>query len=178
MIEIIYWWRIDHDYIQRLQTWKENMCEQLLKVSYCLNNECQKQHNQVLPHKELKALICESHSTMLLICTASIDVVFILIERRRRNPIVLFVLMGCVFKGSISPRFNKQLLRWQIYDDLTGRSQFHQHFTRSFCANFLAPKKFKPTMKVQKSCSKVFCTKKLLVKCWWNWHQDGIECME
>ena len=26
-------------------------------------------------------------------------------------------------------------------------------------------------MQVQKSCSKDFGTKKLLVKCWWNWHQ-------
>ena len=46
-------------------------------------------------------------------------------------------------------------------------SQFHQHFTSSFCADFLSTKKYKHTLWVQKSCA--FCTKKLLVKCWWNW---------
>ena len=51
--------------------------------------------------------------------------------------------------------------------------QFHQHFTISFCANILAPKKYKPKPKVQKSCSKDFCMKKLLKKCWWNWHLEG-----
>ena len=44
--------------------------------------------------------------------------------------------------------------------------QFLQPFTSSICANFLAPKNYKPK---QKSCSKHFRTKKLLVKCWWNW---------
>ena len=44
------------------------------------------------------------------------------------------------------------------------RSQFHQHFTNSFCANFLAPKNYKPKCKhrqaaqntfVWKSCSQI-----------------------
>jgi hypothetical protein len=37
------------------------------------------------------------------------------------------------------------------------RTQFHQRFKSSFCANILAPKKVKPR-----------------VKCWWNWHQVEI----
>ena len=50
-------------------------------------------------------------------------------------------------------------------------SQFHQHFTSCFCANFLSPKKYKPKPEVQKSCLKDFCTKKMLVKCWDTWKQ-------
>ena len=33
-----------------------------------------------------------------------------------------------------------------FFSKVSTRSQFHQHFTSSFCANFLAPKKYKPTM--------------------------------
>ena len=49
--------------------------------------------------------------------------------------------------------------------------QFHQYFTNSFCANILAPKKYKPKPYLQKSWSKDFRMKKLLIKYWWNWHQ-------
>ena len=52
--------------------------------------------------------------------------------------------------------------------------RFHQYFTSTFCANFLAPKNYKPKPYAQKSCSKDFCTKKLLIKCWWNWHLDEV----
>jgi hypothetical protein len=49
-------------------------------------------------------------------------------------------------------------------------SQFHQHFTRSFCANILLPTKItKPNCKYRKA-SKILCMQKLLLKCWWNWH--------
>ena len=45
-------------------------------------------------------------------------------------------------------------------------SQFQHHFTSTFCAGFLFQKNYK------KSCSvNTFFTKKLLVKCLWNWHQ-------
>ncbi len=33
-------------------------------------------------------------------------------------------------------------------------------FKSSFCADVLAPKKYKPKMKVQKGCAQIFCTKK------------------
>ena len=33
-------------------------------------------------------------------------------------------------------------------------------------------------MKVQKSCSKDFWTKKLLVKCWLNWHLSNEDLMD
>ena len=49
-------------------------------------------------------------------------------------------------------------------------SQFHQHFTCSFCANFLLPKNTNLSHKFKKSCSKELRMKKLLIKCWWNWH--------
>ncbi len=35
---------------------------------------------------------------------------------------------------------------------------------------FLCQKITKPNRKWKKSCTKHFCTKKLSVKCWWNWH--------
>ena len=40
------------------------------------------------------------------------------------------------------------------------RGQFHQHFTSSFCANFLLPKNYKPKPKVQKICLTDFGTEK------------------
>ncbi len=46
----------------------------------------------------------------------------------------------------------------------------------SFSTNFLLPKKYKAILQVQKICTYNFQTKKLLIKCWWNWHlvvRDG-----
>ena len=40
------------------------------------------------------------------------------------------------------------------------------HFTSICFTNFHSPKKCKPQLRVQKSCLKHFCTKKLLIKCW------------
>jgi len=40
-------------------------------------------------------------------------------------------------------------------------------FNKQFLTNFLAPKNGKEK---QKSVWKHFCTRKLLVKYWWNWH--------
>ena len=37
-------------------------------------------------------------------------------------------------------------LQIQNFFNFFTRCQFHQHFTCSFCANFLAPKKYKPEM--------------------------------
>jgi len=57
-------------------------------------------------------------------------------------------------------------------------SQFHQHFTSSFCANILSQKYYKAELYLEKNCPKFFRTKKLSIKCWWNWHlgvvQDGV----
>ena len=60
-----------------------------------------------------------------------------------------------------------QLYFWRIL--FATMSQFHQCSTSSFNANSLLPKEYKVKLYVQKSCSKHFCTKKPVVKCWWNW---------
>jgi len=45
-------------------------------------------------------------------------------------------------------------------------NQFHQHFRSSFCADILySPNSYRAKLKVEK---------KLLVKCWCNWHQGLI----
>ncbi len=48
--------------------------------------------------------------------------------------------------------------------------QFHQHFMSSFCVKILSPRNYKPKLWAHKSGEKNFCTKKLVVKYWWNWH--------
>jgi len=56
------------------------------------------------------------------------------------------------------------------------RSQFHQNFMSTFCANILAPKNYKAKLKLEKSFAKHFWTKKAWVKSWWNWHlEDSLE---
>jgi hypothetical protein len=52
-------------------------------------------------------------------------------------------------------------------------SQFHQHFTSSFWANILLPKKFKAKLQFE-SFVKIIFTKKVHVKYWWNWHEVSI----
>ncbi len=50
-------------------------------------------------------------------------------------------------------------------------SQLHQHFKSSFCANFHVPKKVLSQLSNTKKCANLtFVRKKLLKKCWWNWH--------
>ncbi len=49
-------------------------------------------------------------------------------------------------------------------------SQRHQHFTSSFWDNILLPENYKVKVYVEWSLEKHFRTKKLLIKCWWNWH--------
>jgi len=74
--------------------------------------------------------------------------------------------------------------------------QFHQHFMRSFFANFLSPKtynriyckivyfkillykhtsndRYLHLFTIKKNWLHDFCTKKLLVKCWWNLGATG-----
>ncbi len=40
-----------------------------------------------------------------------------------------------------------------------------------FCANFISTKNVKPKLGAHKNFAKHFSTKKLFIKCWWNWHQ-------
>ncbi len=44
----------------------------------------------------------------------------------------------------------------------------------SFCANFLSTNNYKPKLQAHKSYAKHFGTRKLLIKCWWNWHLNTI----
>jgi len=55
-------------------------------------------------------------------------------------------------------------------DEIGISSQFHQHFTRDNCNNFLCPKIAKTNCQHIKATQKYFWMKKLLVKCWWNWY--------
>ncbi len=54
-------------------------------------------------------------------------------------------------------------------------NQFHQHLASSFWADFLWPKNYKPKLYAHKRCAKQFCTQKLLLKCWWNWHLSSLD---
>ncbi len=56
--------------------------------------------------------------------------------------------------------------------DKNTRGQFHQYITCNFCVDIFAPKKYKPSISVQKSFEQNFRTKKPRIKCWWNWHQE------
>ena len=51
---------------------------------------------------------------------------------------------------------------------------FYQHFVSSCYASIFAPKKYKAKLKLKKSWAKYFCTSKVSIKCWWNWHQVSI----
>jgi hypothetical protein len=48
----------------------------------------------------------------------------------------------------------------------TFRVQLHQRSMRSFCANSLAPVKYKPKTEAQKSCAQNLRMKKLQVELW------------
>jgi len=50
-------------------------------------------------------------------------------------------------------------------------SRFHQYLPTSFCVDILSTKNNKAKVK-EKSFEKHFCAKKLLIKCWWNWHHE------
>ncbi len=63
---------------------------------------------------------------------------------------------------------NTYVLLYDIHSNFTYR-QFHKYFMSSFCANILSPKNYKAKLQVEKNCAKHNCTKKLGVKCWWNW---------
>jgi len=47
-------------------------------------------------------------------------------------------------------------------------SQFHQHFTSSFCADVLTPNKLLCQTVIRQKLCKAIYMKKLLVNCWWN----------
>ena len=49
-------------------------------------------------------------------------------------------------------------------------SQFQQHFMSSFFMPIFYCLNTHPNCKHSRHCTKHFCMKKLLVKCWWNWH--------
>ncbi len=54
-------------------------------------------------------------------------------------------------------------------------SQFYQHFMSTFCTYILLSNNYKAKLLLEKICTKHFHTKKnVLMKCWWNWHQDSI----
>jgi len=53
---------------------------------------------------------------------------------------------------------------------LLSYTQFHQHFTSSFCADIVLTKNYKAKLYLEKSCAKHFHIKKAPVKCSWNWH--------
>ncbi len=77
----------------------------------------------------------------------------------------------CLF--CLGPEREKGLKRMQKKREkiilLVFCGQFHKHFMIAFAPIFLRQKKFKPQMSVLKSFGQNFCTKKLCVKCWWNW---------
>jgi len=50
-------------------------------------------------------------------------------------------------------------------------SQFHQHLTSSFFADILSTENYQAKLQLEKSFKKHFHTKKVCIKCWWNWHQ-------
>jgi len=60
------------------------------------------------------------------------------------------------------------LLYYYHYHYQYACSQFHQHFTNSFCANFSFVINYKFTLWLEKSFEKHLSAKN--VKSWWNWH--------
>ena len=86
-------------------------------------------------------------------------------------------MLSSNLQKSISPTFYKQLLcqlsfakTLQTQNVSTGKL-CKTILYKQLLVKFLA-KKYKPKPLVQKSCLKEFHTKKLLVKCWWNWHLE------
>ena len=57
-------------------------------------------------------------------------------------------------------------LFWVCWHEINFFSLFHQHFMKQLFYQFPITKK----IQTQISSTEKLCIKKLLVKCWWNWH--------
>ncbi len=79
-----------------------------------------------------------------------------------------------VFSPVVDGVAEQRLLSWSpaMPDDLS----IHQHFTSSFCTKIVLPKNYKAKLWEENCFEKYFHTRKLLVKCWWNWNLDGRVC--
>jgi len=60
-------------------------------------------------------------------------------------------------------------LSWNVVE-IDTYSQVHQYLMSGFCADTLLPKNYKARLEVEKSYEKQFRKKKVLLKCYWNWH--------
>ncbi len=80
-----------------------------------------------------------------------------------------------LFRYSLHPHLwtsAPSLLEWQSSPSSASSCiKFHLHFESNFSANFLVPIKNKAELQVQIGCAFNFRTKKLIIKCRWNWHQ-------
>jgi len=54
-------------------------------------------------------------------------------------------------------------------DEIDTCKSISQTLYKELLCQYFLPKNYKAKLQALKSCGKHFCTKKLLVKCWWNW---------
>ena len=83
-----------------------------------------------------------------------------------------YLSYGLQFKYSRSQLHNTDRKFPFLFDaDVTvATCSFKNILHACFCADFLSAKNNKLKMYVQKSSKKHFLTRKLVVKCWWNWY--------